>query len=163
MKFRNMAWSGVLLCMAIAAVLAFGTVDNSIAHTGATGVVKKRMDSMKAIASSLKNLVDMQREKRPFDAATAAQAGRAIASHAQKLGAMFPPGSNKHPSESAPEIWTKRSEFDAMMQAMQKAGEALSTRAKAAISAKDIAVEFRQLVSTCQACHAKFRSKEHNH
>lgn len=163
MTFRKMAWSGTLLCMAMAVVLALGPAGSSIAHTGATGVVKERMDSMKAIASSLKALVDMQRKKRPFDAATAARAGRAIASHAEKLGTMFPPGSNKHPSEAASEIWNKRSEFDAMMQAMQKAGEALSTRAKAATSAQDIAMEFRQLASTCQSCHAKFRSKEHNH
>ena len=83
------------------------------AHTGATGIVKQRMDLMKSIGQSMKMLTEMMRGKRPYDKALAVKLATSLSEHSKKIDkAMFPQGSNKPPSEALPIIWEDWAGFE---------------------------------------------------
>ena len=89
--------------MAGGAVLAlFATL--ALAHEGATGVVKERMDLMKGQQEDMKLLGDMAKGKVPFESAKAAAAARDLNTTAKKIADLFPEGSNGHPSDALPAI-----------------------------------------------------------
>jgi len=78
------------------AFLVFATVAvaglDSVAHQGASGVVKQRMELMKHIAAATKTIADMIKGAAPLDLDKAAAAADVIAGHARDIPAMFPEG-----------------------------------------------------------------------
>ena len=85
---------------------------SALAHGGATGIVKQRMDGMGAMKSSMKLLTPMMQGKTPYDASTVRTAAATIEQHAgQTLTALFPEGSAGKPSEAKPGIWANWSSF----------------------------------------------------
>ena len=76
------------------------------AHESAIGAVKRRMDAMENIAGRMKILGGMMKKQTDFDPTAAANAAEIIADHAPRMPGLFPEGSDKHPSEALPIIWT---------------------------------------------------------
>jgi cytochrome c556 len=148
----------VAVAMAIA-VAASAIPDYSIAHQGATGVVKQRMDAMKSIAADMKILLQMDRKQRKFDARVASRAATAIAGHSSTMPGLFPKGSNAHPSEARKEIWTGWTEFSRLMKDMERAGKNYAQKAQSVAGVAALRGEFRALAASCSACHEKFRAK----
>ena len=98
-----------LLAAALAFAVAGGTLLAPVvvdAHSGATGIVKMRMDAMKDIGEQMKLLAAMTKGQVRHDGARAAAAARVIGGHAAHIPEMFPEGSNTGMSEAAPTIWT---------------------------------------------------------
>ena len=89
---------------AIAASFALTFVTLALAHEGATGVVKERMDLMERQKDDMKLIGDMAKGKTPFDAAKAAEAARDISVTAKKIHELFPKGSEGGESEALPAI-----------------------------------------------------------
>ena len=79
----------------------------ALAHEGATGVVKERMDLMKRQQKDMKLIGDMAKGKTPFDAAKAAEAARDVSVTAKKIHELFPEGSAGGHSEAKQTIWTE--------------------------------------------------------
>lgn len=93
------------------AVVAATTVA-VLAHSGATGVVKQRMDAMGQMGKATEALTKIMRGQQAYDAATVKAHAATIKSHAgDSLTALFPEGSTDHPSEALPEIWSNWDEF----------------------------------------------------
>lgn len=130
------------------------------AHTGATGIVKERMELMKDVAAAARTLAEMVRGLRPFDAAAATRLADRIAAHAGTMVTQFPKGSTGHPSEAKPEIWTNWSDFTAKAKAMGVAAKDLSGAAKSARTKDDITAPFARMTQTCGACHRDYRVKK---
>ena len=87
-----------------AAVLLSGTAG--LAHDGAMGVVKQRMDAMGAIKDANKVLRGIMRGQREYEAAAVAASAAVIAGHSgDALTVLFPEGSLTPPTEAKPEIW----------------------------------------------------------
>ena len=90
--------------VALFLLLALAT-SYALAHEGATGVVKERMDLMKGQAKQMKLIGEMAKGKKKFDAAKAAAAAHDLGATAKKIPDLFPEGSNKHPSEALDAVW----------------------------------------------------------
>lgn len=134
-------------------------IELAIAHEGATGVVKQRMDAMKQIGQSTKVLGQMIRGQASFDISVAKDAVKAIDRHAVRSKALFPKGSDKHPSEATQEIWTKPDEFAAIFQELETAAQTLFNQLDNANDPNDIKIEFGAIAKTCKSCHSTFRQK----
>lgn len=125
------------------------------AHQGASGIVKERMDAMKAIADATKALSQMIRGQAAFDATRAVAAAATIESHADDFDRLFPEGSTDHPSEALPAIWQDWEAFSEL------ADELVQGAADLAASAGDgpdgIRPSFAVVAGTCKSCHERFR------
>ncbi|MDG1738557.1 MAG: cytochrome c [Paracoccaceae bacterium] len=133
-------------------IIALSTT--ALAHQGASGVVKERMEAMSEIAANLKLVNGMLRGKTDYDAAQVTTAMEAIARHAAALPHKFPEGTEAAPSEAAPAIWEQQDAFNAIF-----ADLTLSATEVAALAAdkSTVAQSFSKVAKTCKACHATFR------
>lgn len=137
-------------------LLLSGTL--ALAHEEATGVVKERMDLMDGQKDAMKIIGDMAKGKAPFDAAKAAEAARDIETTSKQIHELFPEGSDGHPSDAKPEIWTNWEEFTSDAEELQAAAKALA----AALDAGDPAWKgnFQTVTDACKACHKSFRAED---
>ncbi len=103
MKLTNVITGAALASLLSAAALA---------HGGATGIVKERMDGMGVMKESMKVLTPMMQGKAEYDAEAVRRAAAKIQAHAgDTLTKLFPEGSDGKPSEAKPEIWTDWDSF----------------------------------------------------
>ncbi|UWQ77422.1 cytochrome c [Leisingera sp. M658] len=101
------------------------------AHSGATGVVKERMDGMGVMKDSMKVLAPMMQGKTAYDAAAVRREAKKIGTHAgDVLTALFPKGSNGHPSEAKAEIWTDWEGFVDLAERLQTYSDGLASAAE---------------------------------
>ena len=77
------------------------------------------MEIMKSMGTAAKTIQAMLTGKRAYDKAVVARLANEIAGHVPKLPQLFPKGSNKHPSEATPAIWTDWSGFNASLKTLQ--------------------------------------------
>ena len=130
-----------------------GGLKSAYAHSGATGIVKDRMDRFKDSQNALKVIA----------AAIKAQDYNAIDAQAQLIAqwgdemlAYFPKGSNPAPSEALDVIWQDMDQFKAMAEANAHAAKRLKQLATSGDQSK-IKPAFNELVGSCKSCHQKFR------
>jgi len=157
----------------LAAAMTIG-VSLAMAHGGATGVVKERMELMENIGESMKTLADMFKGVRAYDAETVRAAAASIRDHAgARMTDLFPEGSLKHPTEALPTVWEDWAELSALAERLAAYSDALveaagNPRGPAATDETDPAVlaamppdaAFMQTARVCRACHGKFRAKQ---
>lgn len=131
-------------------------------HTGATGIVKERMDLMKLLATSVKAIkAAIVAPGAPTAAGrrTIAAHSAAIERHALRMLKMFPKGSDKHPSEALPAIWQDWPGFETSARSL-----ASTARGLGALSARadrgSLLKSFAGMARTCGECHAGFRKKK---
>ena len=131
----------------------------ALAHEGATGVVKERMDLMGDQKKDMKLLNDMAKGKTPFDAAKATAAAADLETTAKKISDLFPEGSTGHPSEALPAIWEEWDRFKGDAKDLEGSANALAT-ALGAPGQHDWKPALQKVTEACKACHESFRSKE---
>ncbi len=124
------------------------------AHKGATGVVKERMDLMKSLSDTMKELAAMFRGKSAYSENAVRKAAVEIKGHGEHMRGLFPAGSNQHPSESRPEVWTKPEGFEKLTQDMIKAAIAMEAAAATRAQAQ---TAFGEIGATCKSCHDDYR------
>jgi cytochrome c556 len=111
------------------AVVAVTTVA-ALAHGGATGVVKQRMDAMGHMGKATEALTKIMRGQQPYNAETVESHAAAIGSHAgESLTGMFPEGSNEPPSEALPAIWMDWDRFVDLANRLEILAEGLEAAA----------------------------------
>ena len=127
----------------------------AFAHSGATGIIKKRMDNFKASQANLKKI-----KKHIIDKNYAAIIPLAndIARWAEKMPDSFPVGSNSKPSEASPKIWSDFEGFSTAAHLNWKATILLVKAAKT--SNKDAIINaFETTAESCKSCHKNYRLK----
>lgn len=138
------------------ALLGAGAV---LAHSGATGIVKERMDAMKAIGKAMKSLGAMAKGEAAFDAGKVGAASKTISDHAGEFDRLFPDtkaSRKSHVTEAAPAIWTDKPAFLALAKDLVEAAGALETVGARA----ELGAQMKALGATCKGCHEKFRIKK---
>jgi len=101
------------ICAALGLFFIIAAYPTVSAHTGATGVVKERMDLMKALGDAMKQLNAMFANEAPYDAEKVKLAAGVIEKHAgDQMTRLFPEGPVEHPSEALPVIWKSWAEFE---------------------------------------------------
>lgn len=144
-----MNWIIKLLLMS--AIIASPTP--ALAHSGATGIVKKRMEAMKDVGAVMKELAAMVKGDVVFDATAVAKRGSDLKSHAAGIPALFLAGSIHGPSEALPQIWENFEGFRTIASDLESAAAVLSgvTQPSALPAALGAAGK------TCKACHMDYR------
>lgn len=152
-----------------------------LAHSGATGIVKQRMDSMETIGRSMKALNAMLRGEQAYDAVSVRALAREIGQHGGgNMTKLFPHGSMQKPTRALPAIWTEWDRFAALARRLSDSAAALGAaadngRAPSAsgttrdgnsapgidqLSKMSPEAVFAHLSNTCTACHRDFREKK---
>lgn len=171
MRFNILIGAGMLTAVFVAGALA---------HGGATGIVKQRMDAMVVISKAAKSLSDMMRGKTAYDSVAVREGAAKIRTHAgQAMTALFPENTGGGPSEARPEIWADWEEFRVLAERLAVLAEGLELAARNGLAngdadksmmakmptASELASMpansvFDMLGRTCSACHQKFRLKK---
>jgi len=132
--------------------------SGAFAHSGATGIVKERMDGMTALAASMKSLVGMSKSGN-IDLDKVRDAAKVLQSHSgDEMTARFPEGSLPKVSEASPAIWTDWDRFSEIAQDLHT--EAIRLDQATAVDALDLGEFVTRLGETCSACHKDFRIKK---
>lgn len=123
------------------------------AHSGATGIVKERMDSFEDSKASMKLL---KKAVRSNDFAIINQEAGSIHRWAIQLIDHFPEGSNPPPSEALDLIWEEFEQFKNSANRQIKASAALQQAGLNGDSEK-AAKAFAELAKSCKGCHDSYR------
>ena len=154
-------WNALACRAAAVAIVAVSVATLALAHEGATGVVKDRMDLMKQQQKDMKLIGEMAKGKQPFDSAKAADAARDISLTAQKIRELFPQGSEGHPSDALPLIWQ---EWDRFTNSAKDLGSAADTLASSLEGKnQNWKAAFQKVTDACKSCHEDFRAKKAEH
>ncbi len=153
MQIKSVLKAGLVIVVMTSASVAF-------AHSGASGVVKTRMDVMSSIAKSMKAIGAMMKGEVVFDSSVVKSSAVAIAKHAKHIPHLFPKGSNEKPSEALPTVWTDWDRFAKLANSMEVSAQALAAAADGAVGTDDIRAELGAVGKTCKACHSDFRLKK---
>ena len=142
-------------------ITSFCIAGLAMAHSGATGIVKERMDGMGRVAAAAKQINGALRQD-PIDRELVSAAAKIIAGEgAHVMLDRFPEGSMHGVSEARPEIWTNWPRFEALARATTEKAEHL---AQLASSSNTTPAEYDQAFSDlrqiCSDCHAEFRIKK---
>ena len=146
------------MCALAGSVIALVSAGAVLAHEGATGVVKQRMEMMKAMAAQMKALKSMVDGQTAYDPDVIAAVAEKISTHAASIAPSFPSGANQHPSEARPEIWTDWDSFKTSAEKLRAGAAAL--REIAANGAGPAKPSFVEMAKTCRDCHESYRVKK---
>ena len=131
-------------------IVLLGTVFSAaLAHSGATGIVKERMDMFKKNQDNLKAI---KAHIGSEDFESIVQLAVEIRDWAVKMPNYFPEGSNEKPSEASPAIW---SDFDGFKNAAMK-NETAAKQLIAAAQAEDqqaVIDGFKAVAASYKNCH----------
>ena len=124
---------------------------SALAHNGAAGIVKERMDSMESMANAVKAI--KKELAGSGDASIIKKHAQDVAQHAgATMTAMFPKGSRHGPSQARPEIWVDWATF-------RRSADQLKADA-AALSQTPTMAAFKTMLGACASCHKHFRAKK---
>ena len=125
---RNIKPRTTLFIGTVAILLTSGL---ALAHGGATGIVKERMDLMDSVGKSMKTITEMFQGEKEYAATAVRDAANSIGSHGgEQLARLFPEGSIQGPSESLPAIWQNWERFSELSEDLTKYANALATAAE---------------------------------
>ena len=139
-------------------IALIATTTLALAHTGATGIVKQRMDGMSSLAQSMKALAEMSKTD-SIDKNQVIEIARQIKDQSGKsMTQRFPVGQQQMISEASPAIWENWQLFEQMSDELFQAAAALET--SAAVGDMDLNLAIKQMGAICSACHKDFRIKK---
>lgn len=147
----------VLASLMISIVTLAIAGPHAMAHEGATGVVKQRMEFMKSLGQAMKGFGDMLKGKTAYEPALAAEYASTIGAHSQRLLDQFPEGSNQPPSEALPEIWQDWPEFEKISRRLEAESTALAATVNGPEKAAAVLAQYVKVGKACGACHERFR------
>lgn len=155
----NLSSQRIAGALVLAAVVA--SANSVLGHSGATGIVKQRMDHMKEIGAAMKTLSDQFKGVIAYDPHEVAAAAGTIRDHAgDDIIALFPADSMDHPTEAKPEIWQDWAGFRELAFELETAGVTLVEVVDDAQTPAGALPAFTDLAQTCSACHEQFRIKK---
>ena len=149
----NQGITGVVFCL----MLIISGVLNG--HSGATGIVKERMDLMKSMGDASKVIGDMVKRKRPLDADEIRILADGLRQHAAQVPDLFPDTRDSregHATEAKPAIWSRWEEFRTLSIDLERESAKLS---EIAINGDEKAIrkQYVAVAKTCRGCHKEFR------
>jgi len=138
------------------AALALLMAGTAAAHEAATGIVAERMRAMEDIAAQAKAIERALKASSPDAAGIRARAER-LHAHAHDMLRMFAPGSDHGHTFAAPEVWTRRADFERLAHAFDAAAEGLLEAAHTK-AVPDVRERFASVRRQCLDCHERFRT-----
>jgi cytochrome c556 len=156
MKKRTLKQTLGILIMSSGVLVA----ANINAHSGATGVVKQRMDVMSDMADAMKAMASVVKGKQEFNREIFIQGGELIAGHSNMLPELFPEGSIQGSSEALPAIWQQWDDFVSLNDGAKANAEKMVKMAQEGSELRPLTKQFIKLGGSCKACHKDYRKKK---
>jgi len=114
----------------ITSAVLVGVASAALAHSGATGIVKERMDAMSAMGKAVKQVAPMMCGETAYDADTVRHAAETIGMHAgDAMTRLFPDGSAGMPSVAKDAIWNDWESFAGLAEELHRYAEGLALAA----------------------------------
>lgn len=111
-------------------VLATFAAGIALAHGGAKGIVKERMDAMAAMQKATKAITPIMRGAVTYDAQAVRIYATAVEAHSgAAMTKLFPEGSGGMPSEAKDAVWSEWEKFDELAMHLETLGKALGEAA----------------------------------
>ena len=147
------AWIGLIAVVASVGLLTACASTQTASRTPGQ-YVEDRQKLMKAHGENWKQTQDAAKAGNWAGVATNADA---MANNAKQMVALFPEGSMTEKSKAKPEIWQRKSEFDAAAKKMETESIRLRDTARSgnANATNEILKDFGR--NTCGNCHTPFR------
>lgn len=145
----------ISLCLSTALLPSFAS-----AHSGATGIVKERMDSMKEMGDTMKVMGDMVKGKRPFQVEAFVEGSKVVSKHSPNIPSQFPEGSGGGKSEALPRLWKEWDQFEAMAKRTTEEAEKLGELSMNGADPRSLKKQFIKLGKSCKSCHTDYRKKK---
>jgi cytochrome c556 len=156
---------------ALLTVAIVGSIGQGIAHTGATGIVKERMEAMKTLGDHAEVVGDMLKGKTPFELGSVEAAASAFIEHGEHIPMLFPDTEESRTgskTEALPAIWTDWDGFTALAaqftedsSALATVVDGLSTGAQSADEqSRAVRAAFFRASKSCSGCHERFRLEQ---
>lgn len=106
------------------------TAGVALAHGGATGIVKERMDGMAAMQKAVKAVTPIMRGQVEYDADAVRSFAAAVEMHSgEAMTKLFPEGTGGKPSEAKDAVWTEWEGFESLAMDLDVLSKALSEAA----------------------------------
>lgn len=156
MTIKTKVASAILF--ALAASMTFTAQANK---TPAQAAAEYRTSSMNIVGYHMGPMAMMAKGKMDFDLETFASNAQAMAtiSTFAATGFAVAPDDSVEMSDSKPEIWENKEDFDAKNDDFVKAAAALADATKAG-DKDEIMGKFKDMAKTCKACHKEYREKD---
>jgi cytochrome c556 len=118
--------------------------------------IKQRQAGYRVLGYNFGSLAAMAQDKKPYNREEAQRNANLAAAIADYMRNFFGEGSDKGETKAKPEIWQKRSDFDAKMDKMITAVKALPQAAGDPATLKKAVSDAG---AACKACHDDYRAK----
>jgi len=145
--------TATVLSVFAALTLSLSSPLVALAHKGATGIVKERMDKFEASEKATKRI--KQALSRGDTAVVMAEA-EFLVSWASEMDSYFPENTNQSPSEAKDEIWLQWDDFVGAIESFDQAAQALIDAA-ATKDPRAMGSAFKEMTKSCKSCHQQFR------
>ena len=135
-------------------ISGFFSISPLLAHEGAKGIVKERMDKFKMSKKIMKTIhKSIQNE----DFRTIEKSVTTLHNWSKEMIKYFPEGSDEAPSEASADIWLDPQGFKKAVNNFELASLKLINNSKEK-NFDETVDSFRSLAGTCKGCHQKFRN-----
>ena len=132
----------------------------ALSHTGATGIVKQRMDSMKEMKSAMKSMAGLVKGEMPFDSERAYASLLTVERHAHKLLDYFPDTEESRTgseTEALAGIWATWDDFAFLAESLARDTGNLKQAGISGIDELTLRNGLKQITATCKNCHDDYR------
>lgn len=146
----------LVICLSLSVAVA-GTTSLVNAHSGASGVMKERMDMMKGMADAMKAMGGMFKGEAPFEPAIVAENAAYLAKHALMIPDLTPEGSSDHPSEALPIVWQDWDGYVASSNELAVEGKKLVDIAGNGADLDATRAQYIKVGKICGTCHDQYR------
>lgn len=147
-----------LLRLATVGLILGATCAPVLAHGGAHGIVRERMDGMVGMAAQFKIIGEMALGRRAFDGQAVGAAAEELAIRAVEIPHQFPQGSDGAPSDARLTIWHNWETFAMLSETLAITAQQLSAVAPSLQSADALQPHFKAIGNACKNCHRDFRN-----
>ena len=153
-----------------AALLLSGLIiaGQAMAHSGAMGIVKERMDGMSILGDHAKSVGNMLKGKTPFQIVAVQDAAQAFVTHGKQIPTLFPDTKDSREgseTEALPAIWDNWEDFTALARQFTEDSQKLVTLSdglsigtqSAEDQSRAVRAAFFRASKSCSGCHERFR------
>lgn len=141
------------VCLLASFTLGLASPPVALAHKGAMGIVKERMDKFEASEKVTKRI---KQALSRGDTAVVIAEDEFLVSWAREMEGFFPENSNQPPSEAKDDIWLQWGKFVGAIQSFDNAAQALIDDARGE-DPRAIGQAFKEMTKSCKSCHRQFR------
>ena len=131
------------------ALVASITAGVALAHGGATGVVKERMDGMAAMQKAVKAVTPIMRGQAEYDANAVRSFAAAVEMHSgEAMTKLFPEGTGGKPSEAKAEVWSDWEGFETLAMDLKVLAKALAEAADNGLATQSAGASSGSMIGT---------------